>query len=72
MLLAVKGIVLVMEHITQLIGNTLSVAYLDINIIVRMPVYPKVYAACHDVILQLYGERTIYLTANVLGAKHLE
>lgn len=51
----------VRENIAQLVGQALGVAYPGIDVGVRMSVYPIVYAAIGDIVLQLYGERHVCL-----------
>ena len=43
----------VRENIAQLVGQALGVAYPGIDVGVRMSVYPIVYAAIGDIVLQL-------------------
>ena len=58
----------VRENIAQLVGQALGVAYPGIDVGVRMSVYPIVYAAIGDIVLQLYGERHVCLAALKLWA----
>ena len=63
-------LMLVGEDIAQLIGQALGVAYPDIDVCVRVSVYPIVNAAVGDIVLQFYGERSVCLAALKLGVKH--
>ena len=65
-------LMLVGEDIAQLIGQALGVAYPDIDVCVRVSVYPIVNAAVGDIVLQFYGERPVCLTALKLGVEHTE
>lgn len=60
------------EHIAQLIGQALGIAYPDIDVSVRVPVYPIVNAAVGDIVLQFYGERPVCLATLKLGVEHTE
>lgn len=60
------------EYISQLVREALSVAYLGINISMRVSVYPIVNAAVSDIVLQFYGERPVCLAALKLGVEHTE
>ena len=62
----------VRENIAQLVGQALGVAYPGIDVGVRMSVYPIVYAAIGDIVLQLYGERHACLAALKLWVEHTE
>ena len=62
----------VRENIAQLVGQALGVAYPGIDVGVRMSVYPIVYAAIGDIVLQLYGERHVCLAALKLWVEHTE
>ena len=63
-------LMLVGEDIAQLIGQALGVAYPDIDVCVRVSVYPIVNAAVGDIVLQFYGESPVCLVALKLGVKH--
>ena len=63
---------LIREHIAQLVGQALGVAYHGIDVGVRMSVYPIVNAAVGDIVLQFYGERPVCLAALKLGVEHTE
>ena len=65
-------LMLVGEDIAQLIGQALGVAYPDIDVCVRVSVYPIVNAAVGDIVLQFYGERSVCLAALKLGVEHTE
>ena len=65
-------LMLVGEDITQLVGQALGVAYPGIDVGVRVSVYPIVYAAIGDIVLQLYGERHVCLAALKLWVEHTE
>ena len=65
-------LMLVGEDIAQLIGQALGVAYPDIDVCVRVSVYPIVNAAVGDIVLQFYGERPVCLAALKLGVEHTE
>ena len=65
-------LMLVGEDITQLVGKALGVAYPEIDVGVRVSVYPIVYAAVGDIVLQFYGERSVCLAALKLGVEHTE
>ena len=62
----------VRENIAQLVGQALGVAYPGIAVGVRRSVYPIVYAAIGDIVLQLYGERHVCLAALKLWVEHTE
>ena len=63
---------LIREHIAQLVGQALGVAYPGIDVGVRVSVYPIVNAAVGDIVLQFYGERSVCLAALKLGVEHTE
>ena len=63
---------LVGEDIAQLVGQALDIAYPDIDVGVRVSVYPIVNAAVGDIVLQFYGERPVCLAALKLGVEHTE
>ena len=63
---------LIGEHIAQLVRQTLSVAYPGIDIGVRVSVYPIVNAAVCDIVVQFYGKRPVCLAALKLGVEHTE
>ena len=65
-------LMLVGEDIAQLIGQALGVAYPDIDVCVRVSVYPIVNAAVGDIVLQFYGESPVCLAALKLGMEHTE
>ena len=67
-----KALMLIREHIAQLVGQALGIAYPDIDVGVRVPVYPIVNAAVGDIVLQFYGERSVCLAALKLGVEHTE
>ena len=46
-----KALMLIREHIAQLVGQALGVAYHGIDVGVRMSVYPIVNAAVGDLFL---------------------
>ena len=71
-LAAGEVLMLVGENIAQLVGQALGVAYPDIDVCVRVSVYPIVNAAVGDIVLQFYGERPICLAALKLGVEHTE
>ena len=72
MLVVGEVLMLVGEDIAQLIGQALGVAYPGIDVCVRVSVYPIVYAAVGDIVLQFYGERSVCLAALKLGVEHTE
>ena len=63
---------LIGEHIAQLVRQTLSVAYPGIDIGVRVSVYPIVNSTVFDIVVQFYGERPVCLAALKLGVEHTE
>ena len=63
---------LVGEDIAQLVGQALGIAYPDIDVGVRVSVYPIVNAAVGDIVLQFDGERPVCLAALELGVEHTE
>ena len=63
-------LMLIGEDIAQLIGQALGVAYPDIDVCVRVSVYPIVNAAVGDIVLQFDGESPVCLAALKLGVKH--
>ena len=63
---------LIREHIAQLVGQALGVAYHGIDVGVRVSVYPIVNVAVDDIVLQFYGERSVCLAALKLGMDHTE
>ena len=65
-------LMLVGEDIAQLIGQALGVAYPDIDVCVRVSVYPIVNAAVGDIVLQFYGESPVCLAALKLWVEHTE
>ena len=67
-----EALMLVGENIAQLVGQALGVAYPGIDVGVRVSVYPIVYAAIGDIVLQLYGERPVCLAALKLWVEHTE
>ena len=67
-----EALMLIREHIAQLVGQALGIAYPDIDVGVRVPVYPIVNAAVGDIVLQFYGERSVCLAALKLGVEHTE
>ena len=71
-LAAGEVLMLVGENITQLVGQAWGVAYPGIDVGVRVSVYPIVYAAVGDIVLQFYGERSVCLAALKLGVEHTE
>ena len=72
MLVVGEVMMLVGEDIAQLIGQALGVAYPDIDVCVRVSVYPIVNAAVGDIVLQFYGERPVCLATLKLGVEHTE
>ena len=72
MLVVGEASMLIREHIAQLVGQALGVAYLGIDVGVRVSVYPIVNAAVDDIVLQFYGERPVCLAALKLGVEHTE
>ena len=62
----------VRENIAQLVGQALGVAYPGIDVGVRMSVYPIVYAAIGDIVLQFYSESPVCLAALKLRVEHTE
>ena len=67
-----KALMLIREHIAQLVGQALGVAYHGIDVGVRMSVYPIVNAAVGDIVLQFDGESPVCLAALKLGVEHTE
>ena len=65
-------LMLIGEDIAQLVGQALGIAYPDIDVGVRVSVYPIVNAAVGDVVLQFYGESPVCLAALKLGVEHTE
>ena len=65
-------LMLVGEDIAQLVGQALGIAYPDIDVGVRVPVYPIVNAAVGDIVLQFYGECPVCFAALKLGVEHTE
>ena len=65
-------LMLIGEDIAQLVGQALGIAYPDIDVGVRVPVYPIVNAAVGDIVLQFYGERHVCLAALKLWVEHTE
>ena len=65
-------LMLVGENIAQLVGQAFCVAYPDIDVGVRVAVYPIVNAAVGDIVLQFHGECPVCLTALKLGMEHTE
>ena len=63
---------LVGEDIAQLVGQALGIAYPDIDVGVRVSVYPIVNAAVGDIVLQFDGESPVCLAALELGVEHTE
>ena len=63
---------LVGEDIAQLVGQALGIAYPDIDVGVRVSVYPIVNAAVGDIVLQFDGERPVCPAALKLGVEHTE
>ena len=70
MLVVGEVLMLVEEDIAQLVGQALGVAYPDIDVGVRVSVYPIVNAAVGDIVLQFYGERPVCLAALKFGMEH--
>ena len=67
-----EALMLIREHIAQLVGQALGVAYHGIDVGVRMSVYPIVNAAVGDIVLQFDGESPVCLAALKLGVEHTE
>ena len=67
-----EALMLIREHIAQLVGQALGVAYPGIDVGVRVSVYPKVNAAIGDIVLQFYSESPVCLAALKLGVEHTE
>ena len=65
-------LMLVGEDIAQLVGQALGIAYPDIDVGVRVSVYPIVNVAVDDIVLQFDGERPVCLAALELGVEHTE
>ena len=63
---------LVGEDIAQLVGQALGIAYPDIDVGVRVSVYPIVNAAVGDIVLQFHSERSVCLAALKLRVEHTE
>ena len=63
---------LVGEDIAQLVRPALGVTYPDIDVGVRVSVYPIVNAAVGDIALQFHGESPVCLVALKLGVEHTE
>ena len=61
-----------MKYISQLIGYTFGIAYLDINVIVGVTIYPVIDVAVLDVVFQFNRESSVSLAIGKLGALHLE
>ena len=67
-----EALMLIREHIAQLVGQALGVAYPGIDACVRVSVYPLVHAAIGDLVLQFYSESPVCLAALKLGMEHTE
>ena len=65
-------LVLVGEDIAQLVGQALCVAYPDIDVGVRVSVYPIANAAVGYIVLQFYCEGSVCFAALKLGMEHTE
>ena len=61
-----------MKYIPQLIGHTFGIAYHDIYIVVRVAIYPIIYATILDIVFQFHREGSINLAIGELVALHLE
>ena len=61
-----------MKDISQLIGHTFGVAYLNIHIVVRVTIYPEIGPAILDVVFQFHCESSIGLAVGKFWALHLE
>ena len=67
-----EALMLIREHIAQLVGQALGVAYPGIDVCVRVSVYPIVNVAIGDIVLQFYSESPVCLAALKLGMEHTE
>ena len=72
MLFMGEVLMLVGEDIAQLVGQALGIAYPDINVGVRVSVYPIVNAAVGDIVLQFDGEGSVCFAALKFGMEHTE
>ena len=61
-----------MKYISQLIGHTFGIAYLDIHVVVGVAIYPVIDAADLDVVFQFNRESSVCLACGKLGTLHLE
>ncbi len=68
----VERLMLPMEYISQLIGNTSGIANLNIYIVMRMTVYPVINIAILDIVFQFHHEGSVDLAIGELWALHLE
>ena len=60
------------KDIPQLIGYTFGVAYFDIHVVMRVPIYPEIDAAILDKVFKFYCESSVGLAVGVFWALHLE
>ena len=61
-----------MKDISQLIGHTFGVAYLNIHIIVRVTIYPEINPAILDVVFQFHCESSIGLAVGKYGSSEMK